>query len=679
MIALLLDHLWQSSIFTGAVALLILALRRNGADVRFWLWFAASMKFLVPFAAVTALGVFFLPPIVAPVAAPTVKMALPIAKPFSVPALTIGLTPIPPSPVAPTLAVTVPTPSMSHLDLGMVLLVIWALGFLFLALRWHFRWSRVRAALRDASDMPVDAPIAVKFSASRLEPGLVGILRPVILLPQGIEQQLSPAELKAVLAHELCHWRRNDNLLATLHMLVEALFWFFPLIWWLGARLNAERERACDESVLAQGNAPELYAEGILKVCRAYLQSPLACVAGVSGAGLKQRIDAIMENGLSRRLNGMRKLLLGAFASATLIVPLVLGLVVAPMAHVPALAKTALFAKLNIHEPAAISAPPAEPASREPSILASQPSPSEEQAPVHIPEARHVTLREIPDAILGPVQVAMNSLPVLSGSASADEPKTRFVCLNNKVTGRVISPAAIMMPGFACDLGGEQFPRNARLFGSCPLHEDADLPRIRTGTRVMAPSSSCKFNVNMNVQLADPADAARMQPGMTVQLSGDFRVASQNHIDYLIVSNARIIFITPSVPVPGEKVSSFTCQPLQLIELSRQVGQTLCVQDEIIAALSAEGSALSTAAHSFTRHPIRNTPVGAPDEITCRLGSQTQTRLQPPLNCARNSYWISRPSQSYGFSDMGTFNQPGNGSGGDGGATQPGYVSGGIP
>ena len=48
-------------------------------------------------------------------------------------------------------------------------------------------------------------------------------------------------------------------------MLVEALFWFFPLVWWLGARLNTERERACDEAVLADGNDPQMYAAGILK------------------------------------------------------------------------------------------------------------------------------------------------------------------------------------------------------------------------------------------------------------------------------------------------------------------------------------------------------------------------------------------------------------------------------
>ena len=52
----LADHLWQSSLFALAAGLLTLALRRNAARIRFWLWFAASLKFLVPFTALVFLG-----------------------------------------------------------------------------------------------------------------------------------------------------------------------------------------------------------------------------------------------------------------------------------------------------------------------------------------------------------------------------------------------------------------------------------------------------------------------------------------------------------------------------------------------------------------------------------------------------------------------------------------------
>ena len=47
-------------------------------------------------------------------------------------------------------------------------------------------------------------------------------------------------------------------------MLIEGLFWFHPLVWWLGARMVHERERACDEEVLRAGSEPGTYAESIL-------------------------------------------------------------------------------------------------------------------------------------------------------------------------------------------------------------------------------------------------------------------------------------------------------------------------------------------------------------------------------------------------------------------------------
>ena len=80
----------------------------------------------------------------------------------------------------------------------------------------------------------------------------------------------------------------------TVHMIVEAIFWFYPIVWWLERPLMRERERACDEEVLRLGCRPETYAESILKTCQYFLESPLRCAAGVTGADLKRRIEEIM-------------------------------------------------------------------------------------------------------------------------------------------------------------------------------------------------------------------------------------------------------------------------------------------------------------------------------------------------------------------------------------------------
>ena len=149
----------------------------------------------------------------------------------------------------------------------------------------------------------------------------------LILLPENIGERLSAAQLSAIVAHEMCHVRRRDNLTAALHMVVAATFWFHPAVWWIKARLLEERERACDEAVLQSGNEAELYAESILNVCKLYVESPLACVSGVTGSDLKRRIVRIMTNRIAHKLDFSRKLLLSMAAIAAITLPMFFGLV----------------------------------------------------------------------------------------------------------------------------------------------------------------------------------------------------------------------------------------------------------------------------------------------------------------------------------------------------------------
>jgi beta-lactamase regulating signal transducer with metallopeptidase domain len=305
----LFDHLWQSTLFAAALGLLTLGFRRNGAAVRYGLWFAASLKFLLPFSALMALGGFLFRPLAPGYSAPLVfyRMAA-VAQPFSDAHATAVAS------AAPGLPVTA------------LLVGLWACGFVALSGLWLIRWARLNAVVRAARDISSAPPIAVKASAALLEPGLVGIWRPVLLLPEGILHRLSASEMRAIEAHERCHFRRADNLTAAIHMLITNLFWFHPLLWWLGARLIEERERACDESVLDAGNDPRTYADSILKVCRFYLHSPLACAAGVSGANLKQRLETIMENRTTLRLNAAKKGLLAVLAASAIAIPVLIGL-----------------------------------------------------------------------------------------------------------------------------------------------------------------------------------------------------------------------------------------------------------------------------------------------------------------------------------------------------------------
>jgi bla regulator protein BlaR1 len=215
-------------------------------------------------------------------------------------------------------------------NLPAFLIGVWACGFVTILCRWLQRWVRIQADVRAASPLAIKIGIPVVSSPVLREPGVFGIFRPVLLLPEGIAEHLSKAEWEAILAHELCHARCYDNLTAAIYMLVETIFWFHPLVWWMGKRLVAERELACDEEVLRLGSEPKVYAEGILKVCELYLESPLECVAGVTGSNLRRRVRAIMTHRGTQRMNMGRKLVLTAAGVVTLAVPIVVGIMNAP-------------------------------------------------------------------------------------------------------------------------------------------------------------------------------------------------------------------------------------------------------------------------------------------------------------------------------------------------------------
>jgi uncharacterized protein (TIGR03435 family) len=310
----LANHLWQSTLFAAAAWFLTLALCKNRAAVRYRLWLAASIKFLVPFSLLVGAGSHLAWRTSLDMAPPPLSRAMEqISQPFALPADAV------PAAAAPSLN-AVP----------FFLVSVWLCGFGISAAVWLRWWRRFHAAVRSATPLDLDLPIPVMTSPDRLEPGVFGIRKPILLLPEGIGERLTSGQLQSIIAHELCHVRRRDNLTAAIHMVVESLFWFHPLTWWIGARLVDERERACDEEVVRLGNEPDVYAEGILNVCRLYLQSPMACASGVTGADLRKRIEAIVANRISPRLTTARKLLLAAAGTAAVATPVLIGLWHAP-------------------------------------------------------------------------------------------------------------------------------------------------------------------------------------------------------------------------------------------------------------------------------------------------------------------------------------------------------------
>jgi uncharacterized protein (TIGR03435 family) len=316
MLSELANHLWQTTVFAIAVGLLTVMCRKNHASVRYWLWFSASVKFLIPFTLLMALGdrlqlASKAPQFAAPAVSATIAQ---VSRRFAeIPA--IDVLPVQELP-------------RSFDSLAVVLLAIWMSGAITMTVVRFRTWQQIRAAVRasspwTAADVPIPEGVAVRSTPGVMEPGVIGLWRPVLLVPARIEDDLTPQQLQAVLTHELCHIRRRDNLTAAVHMVAETLFWFFPLVWWVGSRLVDERERACDQEVVRTCGEPQTYAEGIVNVCKRYVEMPLACVSGVSGANVEKRIRNIMTDHGIAKLGVAQKAILAAAGAITVVAPIV--------------------------------------------------------------------------------------------------------------------------------------------------------------------------------------------------------------------------------------------------------------------------------------------------------------------------------------------------------------------
>jgi len=131
-------------------------------------------------------------------------------------------------------------------------------------MRRHTRLLRAgppaRMARRLATDLGLPN-VAVGASDRIVSPTVVGVLRPIILLPEAALTHWRADQLRMVLLHELWHVRRRDSLVNFVQRLIESVLFFHPAVWWISGWVRADREYCCDSAVLRQTGQPLAYAE----------------------------------------------------------------------------------------------------------------------------------------------------------------------------------------------------------------------------------------------------------------------------------------------------------------------------------------------------------------------------------------------------------------------------------
>lgn len=302
------DHLWQATLFTLLILAATGALRRGPAQVRQTLWMMASLKLLIPSTFLVMLAGsagFDLLPIMAQVSQGNTSSIQTISEPVSTIAGSYEL-------------IGVSSSAARHNELYCALSLLWFTGSLALLVVWTIRRQRFLQELnrgdmilagrefeifRSAkAALGISMKVDLILAKCQTEPTVARVWKPVVMLPASICAHLDDEELEAIMLHELVHVKRRDNLIGNLQMMVCALLWFCPLVWFISRKLINEREEACDEKVLKVVGAPEAYASSILKVLRFSFGWK---VAGVSGAGkgsnLRRRIKNIMSSNATRR------------------------------------------------------------------------------------------------------------------------------------------------------------------------------------------------------------------------------------------------------------------------------------------------------------------------------------------------------------------------------------------
>ncbi len=217
------------------------------------------------------------------------------------------------------------------------IVVAWALGVVFYA-TWHIagwmwlcrvrhvdsanaKWEATIGRLRDR--LQVVRSVTVIESARVMTPWVVGVLRPVILVPIGLATSLSPGHLEVILAHELAHIRRHDYLVNFMQAAVETLMFYHPAVWWISRQIRQERECCCDALAAEICGDPQAYVEALLALERTRDQRPaLALAAG--GGDLVRRVRRVLNLPAPRRVQRVRSVAAAVVALACVLGPLVL-------------------------------------------------------------------------------------------------------------------------------------------------------------------------------------------------------------------------------------------------------------------------------------------------------------------------------------------------------------------
>ena len=333
---LALPMLLQSAVLIALLFVLDSALRKRvRATIRYAVWMLALVKLALPPSLALPTGAaYWLPAKTA--ASYSALAAAPLAAAEEAKAA-IAYRPDSTVPIVVPLAASSP-----RLAWPAVFFMVWLAVALGMGIWVISRWRLVAGITRQSVAAPGEAEALLESCRRQLgiksvipvrcagigSPAICGFLRPVILLPQGLAENLNGSELRSVLMHELAHYKRADLWVNHAQIVLQILYWYNPLLWLANMGIRRAREQAVDEMVLVEmGEKASEYPATLLHVAKLGMGRPMSALGLMGilepGRGLTQRILHIMNRPLPRTAR------IGARGLAAV---LLLALVALPMA-----------------------------------------------------------------------------------------------------------------------------------------------------------------------------------------------------------------------------------------------------------------------------------------------------------------------------------------------------------
>ena len=332
--------LWQGMLLACLAAVVTHALRRRSAQSRYCVHCLAllltvaclvlNLFLLKPIESTTASVAMETPSIVAEQPDLTQPIVEPELQGFGEPTRPVEAFPVEPAPpAAPSASLSAPLPvdssSIEPTDtdtkwswvyrgivfiyvIGMVAMIIRLLAGLYGSQR--LRTSAVpvqdsglqQVLTRIGQRLRLQVLPVVAYSARVTSPLVVGVVKPAILLPVAILNQLTTEQVESLLLHELAHICRYDHWVNLLQRMIETVLFFHPAVWWMSHRISVEREHCCDDLAIRWGSERCDYAETLVRLSEIRSNPQGLDTAGVATLAAKGRRSSQLGSRVRRVL-----------------------------------------------------------------------------------------------------------------------------------------------------------------------------------------------------------------------------------------------------------------------------------------------------------------------------------------------------------------------------------------